>query len=79
MHWSDLQNAVAEAGGSLLETINYRETFRDEKKDGPDKKRLLMSVTLRSPEATLTGEQADAVCREIIEKCKSKLDASLVA
>ena len=79
VHWSDLRSAVAEAGGGLLETIEYRETFRDEKKDGADKKRLLMSVTLRSSEATLTGEQADTVCHEIVAQCKAKLDASLVA
>ena len=79
VHWEEIRSTVAEAGGSLLESVKYVETFRDEKKDGADKKRLLLSVTLRSSEATLTGEQADSVCRDIVEKCKSRLDASLVA
>ena len=79
VHWSDLETTVADAGGDLLESIEYRETFRDKNKDGPDKKRLLLSVVLRSPEETLTGEQADQVCHAIVEKCKANLGASLVA
>lgn len=79
VHWADLKNTVYDAGGELLESVNYRETFRDEKKDGAGMKRLLMTVVLRSTEATLTSEQADAACQRIIESCKSKLNASLVA
>lgn len=79
VHWSDLKSAVADAGGQLLESIEYRETFRDAKKDGPQKKRLLLSVVLRSNEETLTGEQADQVCHAIVEKCNAELGASLVA
>ncbi len=79
VHWADLRSTVTEVGGDILESIEYRETFRDEQKDGPDKKRLLLSVTLRSSDATLTGEQADSVCQKIVEQCKAKFDASLVA
>lgn len=79
VHWSELEQTVIGAGGEILESVHYRETFRDEKKDGPGKKRLLMSVVLRSDESTLTGEQADSVCSAIIEKCKSTHNASLVA
>ncbi len=79
VHWSDLESTVANAGGELLESVEYRETFRDEEKDGPLKKRLLLSVVLRSNDETLTGEQADQICQSIVEKCKSDLNASLVA
>jgi phenylalanyl-tRNA synthetase beta chain len=58
--WAQLESTVRGASGELLESVDYRETFRDEKKDGPGKKRLLLSVVLRSADATLTGEQADA-------------------
>ena len=70
VHWQDLESTVREAGGELCEAINYRETFRDEKKDGAGKKRLLMSVTLRSATDTLSGEQADEVCQSIIAACQ---------
>ncbi len=79
VHWSDLESTVSSAGGELLETIEYRETFRDEKKDGSNRKRLLMSVTLRSAEATLTGDEADSICRKIIDACNRKHSATLLA
>jgi hypothetical protein len=60
-------------------TVNYCETFRDEKKDGAGKKRLLMSVVLRSSEATLTGDQADEVCQRIVDGCQQDHSASLVS
>ncbi len=78
IHWSKLESTVSNAGGELLEDVVYRETFRDEKKDGADKKRLLLSVILRSSDATLTGAEADEVCTRIVDSCKDQLNASLV-
>ena len=69
VHWADLETTVRAAAGPLLEQVLYRETFRDEKKDGPTKKRLLLSVVLRSESGTLTGQQADEVCQRIIGQC----------
>ena len=69
VHWADLETTVRAAAGPLLEQVLYRETFRDEKKDGPTKKRLLLSVVLRSETGTLTGQQADEVCQRIIGQC----------
>ena len=79
VRWAELESTVRTAVGPLLESIHYRETFRDETKDGPGKKRLLLSVVLRSHDATLTGEQAEEVCKSIVSSCKSKLDAALVS
>lgn len=79
VHWQDLEATVRTAGGELCEAINYRETFRDEKKDGAGKKRLLMSVTLRSGTETLSGEQAEEVCQSIISACQKDHSAELVA
>ena len=78
IHWSDLENTVRNAGGELLESVDYRETFRDEKKDGAGKKRVLLSVTLRSPSETLTGEQAESVSQKILSDCRSSHSAELV-
>ncbi|QEG21272.1 phenylalanine--tRNA ligase subunit beta [Mariniblastus fucicola] len=79
VHWLDLEGTVREAGGELVESILYRETFRDPKKDGEAKKRLLLSVVLRSKDSTLTGEQADDVCNRIISSCGEKHSATLVS
>ena len=78
VHWLDLEATVRESGGELVESILYRETFRDAKKDGESKKRLLLSVVLRSKDATLTGEQADEVCNRIISSCGKKHAAALL-
>lgn len=78
VRWSELETTVRDACGHLLESVQYRETFRDEKRDGPNKKRLLLSVVLRSEDSTLTGQQAEEVCNSIISSCASKHAAALV-
>lgn len=77
VHWSDLENTVRTAGGSLIENVIYKETFRDAQKDGPTKKRLLLSVVLRSETETLTGEQAELISQAIIGNCARLHDAAL--
>lgn len=76
--WADLATTVQAAGGELLESVEYRETFRDAAKDGPDRKRLLLSVVLRSDQETLTGDQADKVSQSIIDQCQRDHSAALV-
>lgn len=78
IRWSQIEDTVRSSGGDLLESVTYRETFRDEKKDGPDKKRVLLSVTLRSPTETLTGEQAEEISNKIVEDCKQQHNAVLL-
>lgn len=78
VHWMDLENTVRRSGGQLLESIHYRETFRDPKKDGETKKRMLLSIVLRSLDSTLTGDQADEVCRQIIANCAQEHGAELL-
>ena len=78
VRWSDLESTVRSACGELLESVDYRETFRDEKRDGPNKKRLLLSVVLRSADSTLTGEDAEKVCKTIVKNCESSHAAALL-
>lgn len=78
VRWSDLAATARNASGKIFESVTYRETFRDEKKDGEGTKRLLMTVVLRSSTDTLTGEQAEAVSDQIIANCKAEHDASLL-
>ena len=79
IRWSEIEQTVRKSGGELLEAVKYLETFRDEKKDGPDKKRVLLSVTLRSTSETLTGDQADSISKKIIDDCEKNHDAALLA
>ena len=78
VHWADLESTVRGSGGELVESIEYLDTFRDPKKDGADKKRLLLTVQLRSATATLTGEQAEEVCQRIIKGCADNHAAVLL-
>lgn len=77
IYWKNLESTVRMAGGSLLERVVYRETFRDENRDGPGKRRVLLSVLLRSDAGTLTGEQVDEVCQRIIADCQKNHQAVL--
>lgn len=66
VRWSEVAGAARRAGGELLETIEYQETYRDADRLGSNKKSLLFRIELRSATATLTNEQADAVRDEIV-------------
>lgn len=76
--WARLEKVVRAASGECLERIEYRETFRDESKDGAGTKRLLLSVTLRSRSATLSGDQLEAISQQIVGACREQLAARLV-
>ena len=78
VQWDALEQTVRAQGGELLEAVDFREVFRDEEKDGKSKKRLLMSVTLRSANSTLTGEEVDAICQSIISGCEKEHAAALL-
>jgi phenylalanyl-tRNA synthetase beta chain len=79
IRWADLAAAVREAGGPLLEGLAYRETFRNPQVDGPNRKRLLLSIQLRSAEGTLTGQEAETVRKQIVAACEARVGAKLLA
>jgi phenylalanyl-tRNA synthetase beta chain len=78
IHWDDIEATVRQSGGELLESITFKEIFRDEQRDGADKKRVLLSIVLRSNTDTLTGEKADAVSQVIVKQCEQQLGATLL-
>jgi phenylalanyl-tRNA synthetase beta chain len=79
VRWADLAATVRAHAGEHLEQIAYQETYRDAKQLGPDKKSLLLSITLRGTSGTLTGEEADAVRDAIVAACKKQHSAELRA
>jgi phenylalanyl-tRNA synthetase beta chain len=79
VRWSDLATTVQTSAGPLLETLRYQETYRDAAKDGANKKRLLFSFSLRSPERTLTAVEADAARDAVVSACRDKHQAVLLA
>ena len=74
-----LSEVVHASAGELLTNCIYRETYRDVKKDGDGKKRVLLSLILQSSTQTLTGQQADDVVAKVLLATKESFDASIVA
>jgi phenylalanyl-tRNA synthetase beta chain len=79
LRWNTLVATVREASGRALESVSYRETYRDAEHDGVGKKRLLFSLTLRSPDRTLAGDEADALCEKVVRRCQDHHGARLLA
>ncbi|MCA9190821.1 MAG: phenylalanine--tRNA ligase subunit beta [Planctomycetales bacterium] len=76
--WKDLSAACTLAGREHLTEVNYQETYRDIKRDGVGKKRVLLSLVFQSLIRTLTSEEVDQAVADIIEGCKSKFGATLL-
>ena len=77
--WKSLSSVARTAAGHLCTGIDFQEIYRDKKKDGGNKKRVLFSLKLQSAAETLTSGQADEVIGRVIEACKKDFDATLLA
>jgi phenylalanyl-tRNA synthetase beta chain len=78
VRWIDLAKTVREHGGPLLEEMQYVETYRSPQL-GAGKKSLLMTLAFRTPEGTLTNEEADRLRDQIVAACGSAFGAQLRA
>lgn len=77
--WKNLSAVARSAAGHLCTGIDFQEIYRDKKKDGGNKKRVLFSLRIQSATETLTSSQADEVIGRVIEACKKQFDATLLA
>ncbi|HQU42642.1 MAG TPA: phenylalanine--tRNA ligase subunit beta, partial [Pirellulales bacterium] len=79
VRWSEVATTVREAAGSVLEQLAFKDIYRNDELVRQGEKRLLFSVTLRDPQATLTGAQADAIRERIVAACSQRFGARLQA
>jgi phenylalanyl-tRNA synthetase beta chain len=79
VRWSQLEQLVRATAGEELEEVNYQETYRDSEKDGADTKRVLFSMTLRSQDGTMTGEQADQLRKKVVLQIEKQLSGRLLS
>lgn len=79
VRWADVAATAREHGGPLFESLDYRDTYRDSERLGRGKKSLLFSISLRSPDGTLTSQQADEVRDRIVAACQAKHQSQLRA
>ncbi|GIW97508.1 MAG: phenylalanine--tRNA ligase beta subunit [Pirellulaceae bacterium] len=77
--WAELAAACCEAGGELLQNVEFREIYRNPQKDGPGKKRVLLTLHFQSLDRTLTGDEVDAIVAAIVDHCRKTRDAHLLA
>ena len=76
--WQSISAAIQKAAGPLCIQVLFREIYRDTKKDGDGKKRVLLSMHLRSATETLTSEQADAVMHNVLSACQAEFQATIL-
>jgi phenylalanyl-tRNA synthetase beta chain len=79
VRWSSVATLVRQTGGKLLEGLEYAQTYRHPQQLGEGKKSLLMTLTFRKPEGTLTSEETDQLRDRIVAACQEKLGAHLRA
>ncbi|MBN8623947.1 MAG: phenylalanine--tRNA ligase subunit beta [Planctomycetes bacterium] len=80
VRWSDLAATVRACGGALVESFDLKgQPYRDEKRIGPGKKSLVVTLTLRSSERTLTNTEADDLRTRVVEECAKRHGATLRA
>lgn len=79
VRWADIAATVRANSEAYYESLEYQDTYRDPQRLGTGKKSLLMSLTLRWREGTMTNQEADRVRDKIVAVCAKKHGAKLRA
>ncbi|MGA2259140.1 MAG: phenylalanine--tRNA ligase subunit beta, partial [Thermoguttaceae bacterium] len=79
VRWAQVAATVRRNGGPDLESLVYRDTYRDANRLGEGKKSFLFSIGLRWQEGTLTSQQADSIRDRIVVACRQEHGAELRA
>jgi phenylalanyl-tRNA synthetase beta chain len=74
-----MRATISDAAGPLCKEIAFQEIYRDTKRDGAGKKRVLLTLTIQSDSETLKSDQADAVVAGVIAACQIQYSARLLA
>ena len=77
VRWADIAAAVRASGGEHLEQVEHKDIYRDDARLGTGKKSVLLSITLRARENTLTSHEADEIRDRIVAACGKQLGAQL--
>jgi phenylalanyl-tRNA synthetase beta chain len=78
IRWLQIREIISGCAGPLLKDLQYRETYRDAKRDGAGKKRILLSLSLQSDSDTLSSHQADEVVAKVVQQCGAKIGAKVL-
>ncbi len=75
--WAKVEAAIRGAAGDVLERCMIADIWRDADRLGAGKKSLVVSLSLRSPSGTLTGDEAGGIVTRIITACTEQCAATL--
>jgi phenylalanyl-tRNA synthetase beta chain len=78
VRWDQLQATVEQAAGEALEVVGYQETYLAPDQDGANTKRVLFNVKFRRGDATMTGEEADAIRDTIVQAIAANHNGKLL-
>ncbi len=78
VRWDALASVIRSATDERLTNLSYQETYRNEKQDGPERKRVLFSMELQSLTGTLSGSDADGLVDNIVAACERQFNAVLM-
>ncbi len=76
--WSKIASIVGANSGDWLSELQYVETYRDSKKDGHGRKRILFSMEFQSSLRTLTSEEVDELVGGIVRELQRQLNGELL-
>ncbi|TWT47457.1 phenylalanine--tRNA ligase subunit beta [Botrimarina hoheduenensis] len=78
--WAQIEAVACATGGSLVERVVFQDdSFRDATQIGTGKKSVVFRLQLRSPDATLTSDQADGVVSRVLTALEADLGGKLRA
>ncbi|MFM8539055.1 MAG: hypothetical protein ACKOES_13465 [Planctomycetaceae bacterium] len=75
--WAEVGSALRASIGDLLESVTLVDVWRDDQRLGSGRKSLVVSCTLRSPNGTLSGEEAARVIDAAVAACGRRTGAIL--
>ena len=77
--WDKLSQMCQSNAGEHYKEIEFQEIYRDENKDGANKKRVLLTLNFQSHDRTLTSEEVDKAVQKVINACEKEFGAKLLS
>jgi phenylalanyl-tRNA synthetase beta chain len=74
--WGELSRTVARAGGSLLESVEFLDTFAGGSVPS-GMHSVHFGLRFRHPERTLTGDEVERAVRAVVDACSRRFQAPL--
>jgi phenylalanyl-tRNA synthetase beta chain len=75
--WGDIEAAIRESAGDILERSRLVQVWTDAERLGPDNKSMVVSLRLRSATGTLSSDEANRTVAAVVAACEKRVGAVL--